>query len=73
MIATTYPCCGGAARIAATPGLPSEIVDRRCPTCETRYEVHRRTLERGGIRVDILDWLDTRTRLFTRQYGQQGR
>lgn len=70
-IRTEYPCCGRPARLRAIEGVPSETYARRCRECETRWWVQRTKLpERvASVRIDRLDWLDTKSREYVKKYG----
>jgi hypothetical protein len=69
-IRTIYPCCEGVARLHPTVHTLRETYDRVCPECRTRWLVERRTLNSiPGITIDLLDWTDKNTRLYTRKYG----
>jgi hypothetical protein len=68
-IRTQYPCCGGACRLRATLAVPAERYTRRCRPCETTWDVKRRTIPGDGVRIDVLEWLDTHDRLHYRTYG----
>lgn len=68
---TSFPCCYRRARFRAIDGVPIESYLRRCVPCETTWSIRRETIQTGAVRMDRLDWLDTATRLYTRQYGER--
>jgi len=68
-ISTKRPCCGRKSTFQVTESLPREIYTRRCLACETTYEIERRTLSTGDVRIDRLDWEDTRSRSHIRTYN----
>ena len=68
---TTYPCCGKPSRFRAIDGIPTEIYDRHCTECDTRWSVRRVTLPNNvnGVRIDRLEWLDTQSHEYVRKYA----
>lgn len=67
---TKRPCCGRASTFTAVVCIPRETYTRRCLPCETTWRVERTELrDSGGVRVDKLEWVDTKTRLYTLKYG----
>lgn len=69
-ITTKRPCCGGATRLLAIDGLPREVYTRLCTPCQTVWSIDRLTISsRDGVRIDRLDWTDTKSREYARTYG----
>lgn len=71
IIKTVYPCCNGLAKLVAITALVRQNYNRVCPLCATKYLVERVSVDcpnLGGI-IDMLNWTDKATRLYTNKYG----
>jgi hypothetical protein len=71
ILKSTYPCCGKPARLRTIDGVTTEICDRHCTECDTRWSVRRVTLPNKvkGVRIDRLEWLDTKSHEYVRKYA----
>jgi hypothetical protein len=64
-----FPCCYRVARLRAIVAVPIETYRRRCAPCETSWSIRRETIATGKVRLDRLEWLDTRSHDYVRMYG----